>query len=167
MSSLCLLAPSLQTVYLGPGDRHETDYDSFEQSSRLRDLDAFSIRDHSYTGLPLAMGGCQYSLRVYPSSDMEDDYITSKPITFTVTAVLIFVFTSVVFFFYDVLVERRQKKVMTTGKLLGMGGNVEHDPMYSQLKKRLCSSRVFGSGSVNCYRLLAVSIKCARPIVPC
>jgi hypothetical protein len=84
------------------------------QSSELRDLDAF--RDRSYTGLPLSMGGCQYFLQVYPSSDMEDDYITSNPIIFTVVAVLIFVFTSVVFLFYDCLVEKRQKKVMSTGK---------------------------------------------------
>jgi hypothetical protein len=102
----------------------------------LQDLDAFSIRDHSYTGLPLAMGGCQYYLRVYPSSDMEDDYITSNPITFTVTAVLIFGFTSVVFLFYDWLVEKRQKKVMTTGKWLGTGRHIKHDhvPVFSTQK---------------------------------
>jgi hypothetical protein len=118
---------SSQTVYLGPGDRHETKYESLGKSSKLRDLDAFSIRDHSYTGLPLSMGGCQYFLRVYPSSDMEDDYITSNPIIFTLTAVLIFVFTSVVFLFYDCFVEKRQKKVMTTGKYWSrMGGKQQH-----------------------------------------
>jgi hypothetical protein len=71
---------------------------------------------------------------------MEDDYITSHPITFTVAAVLIFVFTSVVFLFYDLLVERRQKKVMSTGKWLGMGKHIENDPVYSQHKSRPCSS---------------------------
>ena len=98
----------------------------------MRDLDA--LRDRSYTGLPLSMGGCQYALRVYPSSDMEDDYITSNPIIFTVAAVLIFVFTSVVFLFYDMLVERRQKKVMSTGKWSEMGKQIEHDPAFSKLK---------------------------------
>jgi signal transduction histidine kinase/ActR/RegA family two-component response regulator len=45
---------------------------------------------------------------------MEDDYTTKNPATFTVAAVLIFVFTSGVFLLYDVCVERRQRKVMNT-----------------------------------------------------
>jgi hypothetical protein len=137
--SLFLLTPPCpQPVYLGPGDRHETKYESLGQSSELRDLDA--LRDRSYTGLPLSLGGCQYFLQVYPSSDMEDDYISSNPIIFTAAAVLIFVFTSVVFLFYDLLVERRQKKVMSTGKWSGVGNDIERNPLYSQLKIRLWSS---------------------------
>jgi hypothetical protein len=53
------------------------------------------------------------TLRVYPS-DVMDEYVTSDPVIFTVAAVLIFVFTSLVFLLYDRLVERRQKKVMST-----------------------------------------------------
>jgi class 3 adenylate cyclase len=45
---------------------------------------------------------------------MQDDHVTSEPILLTVAVVLIFVFTSMVFFLYDWLVERRQKKVMKT-----------------------------------------------------
>jgi hypothetical protein len=54
------------------------------------------------------------TLRVYPSYIMKDVYLTSDPMIFTVAAVLIFVFTSLVFFLYDRLAERRQKKVMST-----------------------------------------------------
>jgi hypothetical protein len=43
---------------------------------------------------------------------MEDDHITNDAVIFTVAAVLIFAFTSVVFLLYDCLVERRQAKVM-------------------------------------------------------
>jgi class 3 adenylate cyclase len=57
---------------------------------------------------------CPKTLSVYPSQEMEDDYVTSDPILLTVAALLIFVFTSMVFFLYDWLVERRQKKVMRT-----------------------------------------------------
>lgn len=157
----------MQTVYLGPGDRHETKYESMGQSSKLRDLDAFG--DRSYTGLPLSMGGCQYFLKVYPSSDMEDDYITSRPITFTVAAVLIFVFTSVVFLFYDLLVERRQKKVMSTGKSGREWVNISGMILCILNSKAICvrPMLLLRSCSVNCDRLLAVSIQCARPIVPC
>jgi hypothetical protein len=44
---------------------------------------------------------------------LEDEYVTSDPV-FTVAAVLIFFFSSLVFLLYDRLVERRQQKVMST-----------------------------------------------------
>ncbi len=99
---------------------------------------------------------------------MEDDYITSNPIIFTVAAVLIFVFTSVVFLFYDVLVERRQKKVMSTGKWSGMGFNISSMILCILNSKAACVRALkLCSCSVDCDRFLAVSIQCARPIVPC
>jgi hypothetical protein len=45
---------------------------------------------------------------------MESDYKSSDPTIFTVCAVLIFAFTSVVFLVYDRLVEKRQKTVLTS-----------------------------------------------------
>jgi hypothetical protein len=108
-------------TYLGPIDAHDSKYDYLEQSSPLSDLsknhfnDAMDHHTHTYTGLPLEGGGCQYTLRLFPSQIMEDDYVTSKPIIFAVCAASIFVFTAIVFFVYDNLVERRQTKVMKTG----------------------------------------------------
>jgi class 3 adenylate cyclase len=103
-------------IYVGQGDQHESKYDYLGLSSTLSDLrnTSDSNRGSSYTGLPLSQDFCPMTLRVYPSEAMEDAYLTSDPVTFTVAAVLIFVFTSMVFFFYDWLVERRQKKVMMT-----------------------------------------------------
>jgi hypothetical protein len=40
---------------------------------------------------------------------MEDEYVTSDPAIFTVAAVLIFVFTSLVFLLYDRLVESSEE----------------------------------------------------------
>ena len=98
---------------------------------------------------------------------MEDDYITQRPITFTVAAVLIFVFTSVVFLFYDLLVERRQKKVMSTGKWSGMGKHMGMILCSLNSKAVWCvRPMLLRSCSVICDRLLAVSIQCARPIIP-
>jgi Adenylate and Guanylate cyclase catalytic domain len=53
-------------------------------------------------------------LHVYPSDEMKSGYTTNDPIIFTVAAVLIFVFTSLVFCLYDYSVERRQKLVLNT-----------------------------------------------------
>lgn len=67
-----------------------------------------------YTGIPLDPDYCPRSVAVYPSTTMQELYITNQPMLFTVGAVLIFLFTSAVFLLYDFYVERRQKKVMTT-----------------------------------------------------
>jgi hypothetical protein len=45
---------------------------------------------------------------------MEDRFVSSNPVYFTVGAILIFAFTSSIFLLYDYTVERRQRKVMST-----------------------------------------------------
>ena len=57
---------------------------------------------------------CPISLHLYPSDRMKSDYSTSNPIIFTVSAIAMFAFTSLVFVFYDYKVERRQEIVMTS-----------------------------------------------------
>lgn len=75
-------------------------------------LTNFSRR--SYTGVPVNKEYCPFTIKVYPSSQKQAYYQTSNPIIFTAAAVLIFVFTSAVFLLYDYMVERRQKKVLST-----------------------------------------------------
>jgi hypothetical protein len=57
---------------------------------------------------------CPFSLSLYPSKAMEDDYKSRDPGVFTIIVVLIFALTSVAFLMYDHLVERRQKKVLSS-----------------------------------------------------
>ena len=57
---------------------------------------------------------CSYTLHLYPTKTLQDSYKTKEPIIFTVAVVLIFCFTSLVFVLYDVLVQRRQNKVMSS-----------------------------------------------------
>lgn len=105
-----------ETVYLGQGDLHDPKYDHLGRTSSLFDLmdTGTSDRKSSYTGIPLTEEFCPKTLSVYPSQEMQDDHVSSDPVLFTVAAALIFVFTSLIFFLYDWLVERRQKKVMKT-----------------------------------------------------
>lgn len=99
--------------YVGSGDFHNSRYDDNLQYAKLLDLDVFSIRSkRSYTGLPLSEDFCPYWIRVYPSDEMRDNITSNNPAIFTVTAVLIFVFTSAIFVAYDCLVERRQRTVL-------------------------------------------------------
>jgi class 3 adenylate cyclase len=105
-----------KAFYVGQGDLHESKYDYLGTSSTFSELRNISdsSRGSAYTGLPLSQDFCQMSLRVYPSKVMENVYLTSDPAIFTAAAALIFVFTSMVFFLYDWMVQRRQDKVMAT-----------------------------------------------------
>jgi class 3 adenylate cyclase len=99
-----------EAFYLGPSDLHDSEYDHLQQSIPLG---ALGVSDR-YSGLPLSNRGCQYMLHTYPSTTMRLDFDTSYPATFTVSAVVIFLFTSMIFVIYDYLVERRQKKVLSS-----------------------------------------------------
>jgi class 3 adenylate cyclase len=99
-----------EAIYLGPSDLHDSEFDHLKRSVPLG---ALGVSDR-YSGLPLSNRGCQFMLRTYPSKTMRDGFDTSYPVTFTASAVVIFLFTSMVFVIYDYLVERRQKKVLSS-----------------------------------------------------
>jgi class 3 adenylate cyclase len=104
----------LDTVYLGYGDQHETKYDQHGVQTELVGIGSFARGERTYSGLNLNEDFCTYWVKVYPSSTMEDRYTSKNPIIFTAAVVLIFLFTSMTFFLYDLLVEKRQRKVMRT-----------------------------------------------------
>ena len=98
-------------AFVGEGDLHDTKYNDMVRGVSFTSLINQGVEKGTFQGLPLDENGCQYSLKVYASSDMEEQYISRMPIFYTVGAVLIFVFTSLVFIVYDRLVERRQRLV--------------------------------------------------------
>jgi hypothetical protein len=94
-------------VYMGPGDLHDTSYDYLEEASTfatLRDMEGTTTVDDY----------CSYSLHVYPSSELQSVYRTNMPMLYTAAVVLIYLITSAFFVLYDILVQRRQAKVMDT-----------------------------------------------------
>jgi class 3 adenylate cyclase len=60
--------------------------------------------------------GCTYELEIYPSQKFEATFESNEPWLFTSVVVLVFLFTAVAFMIYDVMVQRRQDKVMNTAK---------------------------------------------------
>jgi Adenylate and Guanylate cyclase catalytic domain len=102
------------TKYVGVGDFHDDKYDDLGKHSSLYDLRAYAIRDTGYTGAKIDDEFCPITLHVYPSDDMKEKYTTHDPIIFSVAALLIFAFTSLVFFLYDSSVQHRQQTVMKT-----------------------------------------------------
>jgi hypothetical protein len=101
-------------TYLGEGDLHDKAFDYMQVSADVsKYMSTYaSVETEGLTAVPLTGEGVQYSLRVYPSQDMKNDFVTNEPVIFSLIVAMVFVFTSGVFFLYNVLVERRQKIVM-------------------------------------------------------
>ena len=116
-------------TFLGQNDNHDPSYDSFSVSFHLKDLfdeplivdDETLDDDYFYT--TYASGGrsrartwndkyCPYTIRVYPSSQLERSFYSKDPVIYTLAVASIFLITTFVFVLYDCFVERRQKKVM-------------------------------------------------------
>lgn len=62
---------------------------------------------------------CSYSLTMYPTHELRDQYLTHTPVTFTIIVVVVFLFTSVVFLVYDYFVQRRQRVVLDSAERTG------------------------------------------------
>ena len=87
---------------LGPGDLHDPEYDSMVVTRDITEYvtERASPESWSYTLVELDTGYTSYMLSVYPSDAMEDQYVTSDPMIYSVVVVLVFVFTTLVFMLY-------------------------------------------------------------------
>eukprot|EP00980_Cylindrotheca_fusiformis_P012127 scaffold2929_cov107-Cylindrotheca_fusiformis.AAC.6 len=93
-------------TFLGETDLHDPKYDALEVAEVFIDLRV----DQSL--LPEGVCVPTVTLHVYPNSEMEDSFSTDNGVIYTVVVVVIFIFTSLVFFLYDYFVGKRQRKVM-------------------------------------------------------
>lgn len=100
--------------YVGPEDHHDTKYDylvvqaSVDES--VQQLARPSTR--SYTTPDLNTEYCSYTIRVYPTTQLEAIYVDRMPLAYAFIVVAVFVFTSLVFILYDRLVQRTQRKII-------------------------------------------------------
>ena len=67
-----------------------------------------------YTGVPVDDEFIVYTLEVYPSQVLEDDYLTNRPIYFSLAIGAVFILCAAIFIIYNQVVDRRQNVVMTT-----------------------------------------------------
>ena len=87
--------------YLGEGDMHDTSYSDLGVSVDIaEDLTVYA--------------GCTYSISIYPSQEFVGTYETNAPVYWTVFVVGILVFTFVSFFVFDLFVQKRQFKYLTS-----------------------------------------------------
>ena len=98
-----------QVTYVGQGDMHESKYDGLVvETGYGAFLGNEQAKQSQQDGAQ-----CFYNVRVYPSSEMEDDNLTSAPLFFALGLMAVFLFTSIVFLTYDRLVSRRHQNVET------------------------------------------------------
>ena len=95
---------------VGEGDLHESEFSDMKRSASFEGVD--NIADGTKDGLPLNQDHCRVSIDVYPSKSFYNIHNTATPIIMTCAVAIIFVFTALLFVFYDRLVERRQAIVL-------------------------------------------------------
>ena len=101
-------------VYAGNGDLHDRKYDAMGEHGKISTYMASRTSPviSSYTSVPLDLDYLDYTLHVYPSSDTESQYKNNYPVIAFIVVACVFLFTSLVFIFYDCYVGRRQRIVM-------------------------------------------------------
>jgi hypothetical protein len=124
--------------FIEDGDLHDKAYDSMEVTFLFGEHLQEPITSESYTGAPLYGGFIQYTFHIYPSQQLEDTYVTNRPIAYTVVTIAIFLFTAFIFVIYNCLVERRQKLVMNTA--------IKSDAIVSSLFPSQVKERLYENG---------------------
>jgi hypothetical protein len=133
---VCVLSSSTGQVYsykisgsivtlLGEGDLHDPNYDGYRKA-----VEARLLLDHEEEVGKFVT----YTLTMYPSVELEDQYSTSKPAVYAAGAVLIFVFTAGLFLLYDRLVEDRQE---VTSRIARQRGNIVNAMFPAPFRDRL------------------------------
>lgn len=102
----------MEAVFLGYGDHQEPAYSHLEEASLFDPLTRLEVSEEHLH--------CEYDMHIYPSKELEDDYMTNKPIIYTVVVISVFLCTVMVFVLYDFLVQLRQDKVMLAAKKSNM-----------------------------------------------
>jgi hypothetical protein len=97
--------------FLGAGDLHLTKFDNLVENATLSGLRI--LEDGTEFGIKFQNDYCPVSIRVYPSQEFVDSITSEEPIFMAMTVLIVFIFTIIVFYVYDQLVEGRQKLVLT------------------------------------------------------
>jgi len=103
-------------IYLGRGDLHDPQFNSMALDSLLLDLSFANNEDTLYTGLPLSDESRSARIRIYPSAEMEANFVSNDPFIYSAVAILSFLFTSVLFIVYDRLRTQALKRARSTAE---------------------------------------------------
>jgi len=99
--------------YIGAGDFHDKTYDHLAASTDMSEVlqDRRTAVARSYTSVPLNVEFGEYTLRVYPTKETEDIFITGNPWLYTFIVVAVAGITSLLFAAFSYFVEQRQRRL--------------------------------------------------------
>ena len=98
-----------KVIVVGFGDLHDREFDAHEILGRFV---TENIDDGTSDGVPLNQVGCPYQFHIYPTQDYLDAHTSNEPLIVSFSVAAVFMFTLIMFFVYDHLVERRQRLVL-------------------------------------------------------
>ena len=127
-----------KVAYLGDGDFHDTTYDYLDASIDFErliqdDLDGTTLTS---SGVALNTEYCPFRVSVYPSVELQDEFVTFKPELISILVAAVFVVTAAIFLGYDTHVESRQR--------LLVGKAVTSHQIVSSLFPEVVRDRLFG-----------------------
>ncbi len=143
--------PDLEVAFVGEGDLHDPHYDSMVKGTSYDDLTAnmLTIAPNA-ANANVSDGTLLYKIRIYPSEPFQNQFETRQPVYYTALVASIFVFTSAIFILYDILVRRRQIKVMKSAlQSNAIVTNVFPDFVTSRLMTNAISLRQHTTGNVH------------------
>ena len=105
-----------QATFLAMEDVHDPSYDSFVLKANYS---SFTESEETKSAYGFDISDMMYMIEIYPSTTMEDIYVTSVPILYAMAMIGIFLMTAGIFTAYDWYVERRQHKVMSSALKTG------------------------------------------------
>lgn len=94
-------------TYLGPGDYHDESFDYIKQIYNFFDLTTELHMNDDY---------CVYSIEIYPSDDLHEQYISKAPIVYAIILASVIIFVSAVSLTYDFVLQRRLKRITKSAK---------------------------------------------------
>jgi Adenylate and Guanylate cyclase catalytic domain len=103
---------STNLLLQGTEDLHESKYTDWARSTSFKEYDDLV----SFSGGSTDDEFCSYRFRLHPTQELETMYYTKAPLHYAAITGAIFLFTSIVFLVYDLMVRRRQAKVMASAK---------------------------------------------------
>jgi hypothetical protein len=100
-------------ILKGEGDLHDSTFDeSHSYASTFEDYDLVVTGAGDLPREGVELNYCRYRFHIIATQEFKDEYVTDEPIIFAIVTSSVVVFTSFVFLLYDMMVTRRQRKVM-------------------------------------------------------
>ena len=104
-------------MYLGVGELHEDKFSEMKVEATYQELTGNAFNTQIYTGIPLSPDPiCPFTLNLYPSTLMEEELRSDRPLIFSLVTIGLFVAAALALYAYDYQVEQRKRNLMKTAQ---------------------------------------------------